>query len=970
MATPLAEPGPQLPLRELMATTAVVVCFVVMGELDRLIGGIAVGQFQPSMAGANALRCWGPDWPADDPLAVLHGAVIADVDLLAWRLILTYALIDCVAAVAYAFLLHQLLTRSRVSVPDPPFAVLLAPIPWVAVAAGVLDGLENLAIAVSARIGPEHWPGAVAVALTLLKWLFVARAALPLAYALGSRDVRPAVGRWLHALWAQGFSLLAVLPVAVLSLVPAPGVFDQLPDVQRTWLEFWSVGQLHAVVAMVVLATLAWGLFVLGRLVTSDAMARLDGSAAPRERVPLWLWLIGPAVVGAAVAASLVAGGHPRWVAFVVFAAIPLAVAASSWWLRPRRSLQQPPPRAAGPVEEMWLVGDLLALLPLSVGAVGLIRSYTSVVALQGFGFAAVASVCAAGGALAAWRLIPHLVAVSPTTLVDPQAGPALGPRAGEESAGLRLLKFAWGALAVSVVVLAVVAVWPGQAAEVAGVLGAFMVAWGAIVVLGGSLVVINARYKPPEIFWTRAFRLREVPVAGLLVAVLFAGATLGGAEVHPLRGSGATGAATVGWSEAAVEWRDRIGRAQAADEEVCRFTDGAGAVLRPLIMVAAEGGGIRAAYWTAATMAAISRASGCGLDAVAVASGVSGGSVGLSVLRVSDADAAVDGVARMGGASALGQASIGLLVRDPLYAAAGVPVGATAEAPWRDRAALMEDAWVASVPALGGDFYAPPTGALSAPLVLNSADAVSGCRVLVTQLDVSSEVESTCTGSGPTLPASRPIADYLSSSTDEDRPRDVYLDGLSVATAAMASARFPYVTPSGVVGPCGDAPRAQLIDGGYIAGSDLGTLIDLAPHLLDTVSLPDDVVPIVVYLHNEVDELLTGQPAEISELAVPPVGWLNANTSLSTTSAWLQRAAALSETVGWPNPTHVFVVAPDKEPAIAPPLGWQLSSVSRQSMDDSITDAEAQCGLDEEPREGVYRGLAALLTALGCAAR
>jgi hypothetical protein len=45
-----------------------------------------------------------------------------------------------------------------------------------------------------------------------------------------------------------------------------------------------------------------------------------------------------------------------------------------------------------------------------------------------------------------------------------------------------------------------------------------------------------------------------------------------------------------------------------------------------------------------------------------------------------------------------------------------------------------------------------------------------------------------------------------------------------------MLASRFPFVTPSGVVGPCAAQGEQQLVDGGYVENSGLGTIVDLAP--------------------------------------------------------------------------------------------------------------------------------------------
>ena len=85
-------------------------------------------------------------------------------------------------------------------------------------------------------------------------------------------------------------------------------------------------------------------------------------------------------------------------------------------------------------------------------------------------------------------------------------------------------------------------------------------------------------------------------------------------------------------------------------------------------------------------------------------------------------------------------------------------------------------------------------------------------------------------------------------------------------ATAAMLSARFPYVTPAGRlphdVEGCESLPDAQLIDGGYAESSGIGTLADVAPTVTELVRRHNAdvaatgqgtlVVPFMIYLEDE----------------------------------------------------------------------------------------------------------------------
>ena len=90
-------------------------------------------------------------------------------------------------------------------------------------------------------------------------------------------------------------------------------------------------------------------------------------------------------------------------------------------------------------------------------------------------------------------------------------------------------------------------------------------------------------------------------------------------------------------------------------------------------------------------------------------------------------------------------------------------------------------------------------------------------------------------------------------------------LQNIATVTAAMLSARFPYITTSGVVTSCDhkNVLAGQFVDGGYVDSSGLLTLADLIPSLTAEVRAHNAaavaqaapgkpvtlVVPIVMYL-------------------------------------------------------------------------------------------------------------------------
>jgi hypothetical protein len=211
-----------------------------------------------------------------------------------------------------------------------------------------------------------------------------------------------------------------------------------------------------------------------------------------------------------------------------------------------------------------------------------------------------------------------------------------------------------------------------------------------------------------------------------------------------------------------------------------------------------------------------------------------------------------------------------------------------------------------------------------------------------------------------------------------------------------LLTARFPYVTPSAVTGPCppegttgGKArpywPRTQLVDGGYIENSGLATITDLSDDWLSLVrdhnadvlntkgSTEPLVVPIVVFLTN--GDRAVVQPAidssPTSELAVPLLTFLRGKASLTGNDALLERARAAVEIDGFCPvtepvctdvqrhfPSRVVVVDRVTQPEIGAPLGWVMSDASITSMDMEITQSQllTHCGANLLRRDdGAY---------------
>jgi hypothetical protein len=272
-----------------------------------------------------------------------------------------------------------------------------------------------------------------------------------------------------------------------------------------------------------------------------------------------------------------------------------------------------------------------------------------------------------------------------------------------------------------------------------------------------------------------------------------------------------------------------------------------------------------------------------------------------------------------------------------------------------------------------------PVTGAL----ILNSMSVGNACRVWVSEIKLmpepaeaaaSSDGRLDCDHAGtPGLRSVDLISRYgaLGSKENPTDGENRCLYGLSAATAAMLAARFPYVTPSGQVGECaranGDvAPIDQLVDGGYLENTGLGTINDLSDTWLpalrkwntDELQKPQPklIVPLVAYLDNATGTDKNAPKRDITnEFLLPPLAKLHAGSDAIADEASLQRASdlvapdqvcpagdvfctlAVSNIEG-----RIYAIYPASKPQISAPLGWVLSSVSREAIAAALNQQEA----------------------------
>jgi hypothetical protein len=286
---------------------------------------------------------------------------------------------------------------------------------------------------------------------------------------------------------------------------------------------------------------------------------------------------------------------------------------------------------------------------------------------------------------------------------------------------------------------------------------------------------------------------------------------------------------------------------------------------LRPVFIVATEGGGIRAAYWTASVLGSFqadsfSQTNVSKNDAphspdfashLFAISGVSGGSVGSVVFDALLADQdrniwqdAEDVLGRDHLAPLIG----GLLFPDALQRALPLAL------PCTDRAAMLEKSWErAYLQKIKSDRLSQPfrklfeASAAGAPgthlphLLLNGTMVETGQRVIFSDLAITAVRDG-----GEFLDAVDARALLFKKEGDSVKPWDIPL-----STAGHASARFTYTNPAGLL-----SSGQRIVDGGYFENSGSVTALEVLRVIEEEISVSatsdERIVPVVIIISND----------------------------------------------------------------------------------------------------------------------
>jgi hypothetical protein len=488
---------------------------------------------------------------------------------------------------------------------------------------------------------------------------------------------------------------------------------------------------------------------------------------------------------------------------------------------------------------------------------------------------------------------------------------PALGPKVVSAVLFPRVTWWLLGGSAIAALLLFLAFVFaPLQIGPTLGTPAIALFAAGAWIPFGTTLTYLASRYDFPAL------------VILALLAVLFSAWN----DNHALRTVPRTQAPARTVDQYLDEWLSHR-KSEILAEGAQRY---------PVFIVAAAGGGIRAAYWSATVLATIEDAHPGVFSRHTVAlSGVSGGSLGIATFLALTVESRAQGI------SACQRPSFGprrscamaMMSEDFLAPTAGSllypdlvqrflwwPISAF------DRGVTLEKAWEKAWTDQGlpnerfsrplEDLWAADTDFSVPLLLLNGTVVESGHRVVAAPVA---------------------LAGALADSLDL---RVATGSSVRLSTAAHLSARFTYVSPPATLHDSSGNVIAHGVDGGYFENSGATGASELVLALLraaERQDLLERVVPYVILISND-----PGNPPAASVAEQPPARWLtevlaplDALLNARDARGRLAEDAARTTAEAYSGAAIRFWVTDSEVPL---PLGWMLSDGARHELDGQLT--------------------------------
>lgn len=774
---------------------------------------------------------------------------------------------------------------------------------------------------------------------------------------------------WRGAPTAYRVLFVVVILHAVLILVSIPG--EQSADALRLWLTTPTLGLTGLLFTSVFCVALA-------------AIALRIGTDANPKRVVLaragTARLIGLGFALALVGGIARYGFDQAWGAGVLAAGLLVLLAGLlSFPLAPANS-GDPPKTAttdesldvAEPVTRVKrLVPALLVVAPFTVLTISLVRASIPTILDE-----------SSSGWLAAVAVVAGLCAVVGWCLARLAARWAFTADSTTRRRVFRSTAWALAAV-IAVVYFAVVFGDPQRWSRDLGVVAIIAVFLTAVVLTFGTLgYVMESRALPAVLDFVN---FRRLPVILSLVALALLSnrfALPGYHDFQRMEDVALPADSQITAQVAFEQWtRANLADAQPTSEA------GDDQPATPMVFVAAAGGGIKAAAFTAATVDCLfqdhdnpDEGHPCNdtdaYNRLFAASGASGGSVGIASVLAERTDGQV-------GENWV-QERLGHDLLSPELAwqvMVEVPNAIARFQPGQDRGQVLADSWSAEFveddASPGADpFYVDRSGDdWAGPQVFFSGTNLNdGCRVNISGVR-SAEADGSPGNQQPVGEGSTRSGPCNAQRSDDGRAPDQtgtrdladYLCGQNVdlATAAFLSARFPFVSPTGNTRcpdeDAGTSDSLSIGDGGYRDNSGAGSLMDswavLEPLVAAFNASHDQcIVPIFV----EINTGYTGfdapsSAADVAQIIAPPLGAARVFSDL--TYGPIEQAAADFSRPLAPDrqvyvndeqlPTRFFRVTLVDHPGVTAALGWSLSERAVGDLVDQLDLLENRRALD-----------------------
>jgi hypothetical protein len=359
-----------------------------------------------------------------------------------------------------------------------------------------------------------------------------------------------------------------------------------------------------------------------------------------------------------------------------------------------------------------------------------------------------------------------------------------------------------------------------------------------------------------------------------------------------------------------------------------------------PMIIALSEGGGIRAAYWSAQLMARIQQEHGDFRKNLFCISGVSGGSFGATVfdglLAYQDRHSETkiqQKITDIVGKDFLSPTIACMLTRGVIQLLIPFPI------PSFDNAKVFEETWeITWRNNLNGDttfsnpflsLWQNPGKLPIPPVFLNTTQVENGYPIYVSHLRIGRNSAQVNQFAGMYLPLDF-YTDILGNGS-----RDV-----PVSTASHLSARFTYVSPAGtMIGK--DGSYIGLVDGGYFDNTGANTAYQVLFNLLDhdNTIYQKDVMPVIVYIKNgaKVPDVKNTGPTMLYQLFAPLNTMMQIRDS-NTNNGLLH----LKEFVEFHRGKFIeFSLQDDNDDPTTLPLGWALSRKAQDDIDNQAKEID-----------------------------